>query len=121
MGKLLSMTGYGSAKGSVEGQEITVTVKGFNAMSGYRYKTPAELKAAAKAVEGLQLGWVDPESGAFTAIENAITDENISISGERIAVRISIINDICTFVISVVRRVTSEAGLNLSIFENENL
>lgn len=59
-----------------EGQEITVTVKGFNAMSGYRYKTPAELKAAAKAVEGLQLGWVDPESGAFTAIENAITDEN---------------------------------------------
>ena len=54
MGKLLSMTGYGSAKGSVEGQEITVTVKGFNAMSGYRYKTPAELKAAAKAVEDLQ-------------------------------------------------------------------
>ena len=59
-----------------EGQEITVTVKGFYAMEGYRYKTPAELKAAAKAVEGLQLGWVDPETGAFTAIENAITDEN---------------------------------------------
>ena len=59
-----------------EGQEITVTVKGFNAMSGYRYKTPAELKAAAKAVEDLQLGWVNPERGAFTAIENAITDEN---------------------------------------------
>ena len=59
-----------------EGQEITVTVKGFYAMEGYRYKTPAELKAAATAVEGLQLGWVDPETGAFTAIENAITDEN---------------------------------------------
>ena len=59
-----------------EGQEITVTVKGFYAMEGYRYKTPAELKAAAKAVEGLQLGWVDPESGAFTAIKDAITDEN---------------------------------------------
>ena len=58
-----------------EGQEITVTVKGFNAMSGYLYETPAELKAAAKAVEGLQLGWVNPERGAFTAIENAITDE----------------------------------------------
>lgn len=57
------------------GQEITVTVKGFYAMEGYRYKTPAELKAAAKAVEGLQLGWVDPESGAFTAIKDAITDE----------------------------------------------
>ena len=59
-----------------EGQEITVTVKGFYAMEGYRYKTPAELKAAAKAVEGLQLGWVDPETGAFTAIKDAITDEN---------------------------------------------
>ena len=59
-----------------EGQEITVTVKGFYAMEGYRYKTPAELKTAATAVEGLQLGWVDPETGAFTAIENAITDEN---------------------------------------------
>ena len=59
-----------------EGQEITVTVKGFYAVEGYRYKTPAELKAAAKAVEGLQLGWVDSESGAFTAIKDAITDEN---------------------------------------------
>ena len=59
-----------------EGQEITVTVKGFYAMEGYRYETPAELKAAAKAVEGLQLGWVDPESGTFTAIKDAITDEN---------------------------------------------
>ena len=58
-----------------EGQEITVTVKGFYAMEGYRYKTPDELKAAATAVEGLQLRWVNPETGAFTAIENAITDE----------------------------------------------
>lgn len=30
MGKLLSMTGYGSAKGSVEGQEITVGLKSVN-------------------------------------------------------------------------------------------
>lgn len=30
MGKLLSMTGYGSAKGSVEGQEITVELKSAN-------------------------------------------------------------------------------------------
>ena len=30
MGKLLSMTGYGSAKGSVEGQEITVELKSLN-------------------------------------------------------------------------------------------
>ena len=59
-----------------EGQEITVTVKGFYAMEGYRYETPEKLKAAAKAVEGLRLGWVDPKTGAFTAIESAITDEN---------------------------------------------
>ena len=59
-----------------EGQEITVTVKGFYAMEGYRYETPEKLKAAAKAVEDLRLGWVDPKTGAFTAIENAITDEN---------------------------------------------
>lgn len=30
MGKMLSMTGYGSAKGSVEGQEITVELKSVN-------------------------------------------------------------------------------------------
>ena len=30
MGKLLSMTGYGSAKGSVEGQDITVELKSLN-------------------------------------------------------------------------------------------
>ena len=30
MGKLLSMTGYGSAKGSVEGQEITIELKSVN-------------------------------------------------------------------------------------------
>lgn len=30
MGKLLSMTGYGSAKGSVEGQEVTVELKSVN-------------------------------------------------------------------------------------------
>ena len=30
MGKLLSMTGYGSAKGSIEGQEITVELKSVN-------------------------------------------------------------------------------------------
>ena len=30
MGKLLSMTGYGSAKGAVEGQEITVELRSVN-------------------------------------------------------------------------------------------
>ena len=60
----------------VDGQEITVTVKGFCAMNGYLHKTPADLKAAAKALEGVQLAWVDPETGATTPIEDAVTDKD---------------------------------------------
>lgn len=61
----------------VEGESITATVSGISyALSGYRYKTPADLKAAAKPLEGVQLAWVDPATGAVTKIENAITDEN---------------------------------------------
>lgn len=60
----------------VDGDKVTVTVKGFYAMSGYLHKTPADLKAAAKPLEGVQLAWVDPATGAVTKIENAITDEN---------------------------------------------
>ena len=61
----------------VEGESITATVSGISyALSGYRYKTPADLKAAAKPLEGVQLGWVDPATGAVTKIEKAITDEN---------------------------------------------
>ena len=58
------------------GQKVTATVTGFYAMEGYRYKTPAELKAAAKPLEGAKLGWVDPETGAVTVIEGAVTDKN---------------------------------------------
>ena len=57
------------------GQKVTATVTGFYAMEGYRYKTPAELKAAAKPLEGAKLGWVDPETGAVTVIDGAVTDE----------------------------------------------
>ena len=57
------------------GQEVTATITGFYAMEGYRYKTPAELKAAAKPLEGAKLGWVDPETGAVTVIDGAVTDE----------------------------------------------
>lgn len=39
----------------VDGDKVTVTVKGFYAMSGYLHKTPADLKAAAKPLEGVQL------------------------------------------------------------------
>lgn len=61
----------------VEGESITATVSGISyALSGYRYKTPADLKAAAKPLEGVQLAWVDPATGAVTKIENAITDED---------------------------------------------
>lgn len=60
----------------VDGDKVTVTVKGFYAMSGYLHKTPADLKAAAKPLEGVQLAWVDPATGAVTKIENAITDED---------------------------------------------
>ena len=58
------------------GQTVTATVTGFYAMSGYLYKDPASLKAAAKPLEGAKLGWVDPETGAVTVIEGAVTDKN---------------------------------------------
>ena len=58
------------------GQKVTATVTGFYASSGYLYKDPASLKAAAKPLEGAKLGWVDPETGAVTVIDGAVTDEN---------------------------------------------
>ena len=58
------------------GQKVTATVTGFYASSAYLHKTPAELKAAAKALEGAKLGWVDPETGAVTVIDGAVTDKN---------------------------------------------
>ena len=57
------------------GQEVTATVTGFYAMEGYRYKTPAELKAAAKPLKGAKLGWVNPETGNVTVIDGAVTDK----------------------------------------------
>ena len=60
----------------VDGDKVTVTVKGFYAMSGYLHKTPADLKAAAKPLEGVQLAWVNPTTGELTEIEGAVTDES---------------------------------------------
>ena len=57
------------------GQKVTATVTGFYASSAYLHKTPAELKAAAKPLEGAKLGWVDPETGAVTVIKGAVTDK----------------------------------------------
>lgn len=57
------------------GQKVTATVTGFYASSAYLHKTPAELKAAAKPLEGAKLAWVDPETGAVTVIDGAVTDE----------------------------------------------
>ena len=59
------------------GEEATVTVTGLMiSWEGYKYKTPAELKAAAKPLEGAKLGWVDPETGAVPVIDGAVTDKN---------------------------------------------
>ena len=61
----------------VEGEDITVTVSGISyAMKGYLYKTPDELKAAAKPLEDMQLAWVNPTTGELTKIEGAVTDES---------------------------------------------
>ena len=45
--------------------------------------------------------------------------ENTSISGHLTAVRMIIMNDICTLLTSVVMRVTSDEDENLSIFSKE--
>ena len=45
--------------------------------------------------------------------------EKISISGPRVATRMIIIKDICTFMTSVVIRVTKLETENLSMFSNE--
>ena len=60
----------------VTGEAITVTVKGFYAMEGYRYKDAAELKAAARPLEGVGLAWVDMATGTVKPIEGVVTDEN---------------------------------------------
>lgn len=59
----------------VTGEAITVTVKGFYAMEGYRYKDAAELKAAARPLEGVGLAWVDAD-GYIKPIKGVVTDEN---------------------------------------------
>ena len=56
-------------------------------------------------------------SSAFR--RTAMTVAAMSISGARTSVRMTIMKDCCTFVTSVVRRVTSEAVENLSTLANE--
>ena len=60
----------------VTGEAITVTVKGFFAVEGYRYKDAAELKAAARPLEGVGLAWVDMTTGTIKPIDGVVTDEN---------------------------------------------
>ena len=57
------------------GEAITVTVKGFYAVEGYRYKDAAELKAAARPLEGVGLAWVDAD-GYIKPIKGVVTDED---------------------------------------------
>ena len=59
----------------VTGEAITVTVKGFFAVEGYRYKDAAELKAAARPLEGVGLAWVDAD-GYIKPIKDVVTDED---------------------------------------------
>ncbi len=59
----------------VTGEAITVTVKGFYAVEGYRYKDAAELKAAARPLEGVGLAWVDAD-GYIKPIKGVVTDED---------------------------------------------
>mgnify|MGYP002577715808 CR=1 FL=1 len=60
-------------------------------------------------------------SASLPPMMKAITMQNMNINGQRIAMRIIIMNDIWTLLTSVVIRVTSEAEENLSIFSNEKL
>ena len=60
-------------------------------------------------------------SASLPPMMKAIITANRNISGERMAMRISIINVNCTLFISVVIRVTSEAVENLSMFSKEKL
>ena len=58
------------------GEDFTTTVTGIAyGWYGLSYETPAKLKAAAKALEGVQLAWVDPSTGTCTEIKGAVTDE----------------------------------------------
>ena len=59
----------------VTGEAITVTVKGFFAVEGYRYKDAAELKAAARPLEGVGLAWMDAD-GYIKPIKDVVTDED---------------------------------------------
>ena len=56
----------------------------------------------------------------FPPITNAIMNEKISMSGERMAVLIIIMYAIWMFEISVVSLVTKDDVENLSMFSNEN-
>ena len=60
----------------IDGAEATVSVKGFYASAAYLYKDAATLKAAATELEGVQLGWLDPTTGAVTKIDGAVTNDH---------------------------------------------
>ena len=65
------------------GQRFKVTVTGLYAMEGYRYKTPAELKAAAKAIDGgVTLVWIDEATGAATKAELLVDEDEPECTDE---------------------------------------
>ncbi len=65
----------------VGGGTFDVTLTGV--MYGYygsESKTPEDLKAAAEPIEDIELGWLDLSTGAVTAIDGAVSDENGKIT-----------------------------------------
>lgn len=56
--------------------EMEVSVTGIYYMMGYEYLTPADMKAAAKPLEEIQLAWVDIETGEAEPIEDSETGED---------------------------------------------
>ena len=56
---------------------------------------------------------------SFALILKADMSENTSVSGLRVATRVIIIKEFCTFVTSVLSLVTRLAVENLSMFEKE--
>jgi len=74
------------------------------------------IKSNNNVSSGITLTNIQPR---LPPITNVMTIENTSINGQRTAMRIIIMYENCTFVTSVVMRVTSDGVENLSIFSNE--
>lgn len=62
------------------GTPLALTVKGASVMMGYTFKDLDAMLAAGNAVSGAQLALVNPETGALTDLEGAVTDETGAVA-----------------------------------------